>query len=65
VIEFVDEVTLFAETGKLLPLDSPVHKRSVLDGKPVCWSIDDEGAFVGSRHFSEVTCEGCLKYKTK
>lgn len=63
MIEFIDEVTLFAQTGKLLPLDSPVHKRSVLDGKPICWDINQEGAFAGSRNYSEVTCEDCLKYK--
>lgn len=62
MIAIYDEALHLAETGKLLPIDTPVHLLHFLDHYPFCWDMGRTGAYAGTRDDVEVTCEDCLRY---
>jgi hypothetical protein len=46
-------------------VDEPVHWAHFLDGYPLCWPMDRDGEFVGTRNENEVTCPQCRRLLTE
>lgn len=43
-------------------MSGPIHMRHFRDGYPLCWTLDQDGPFVGSFVDSDVTCPECLRH---
>lgn len=44
--------------------DDPVHLKHPVDGYPLCWPMDRDGAFVATPTETAVTCNDCLTILT-